>query len=452
MRGPSLILTLLGGLCLGVSFAGVIASTLGAIVLGIVGGWLLCTGLLLHHRMVGAFATSVFGMGISLYLARQHLNALHGGESICNIDATFDCDLVNTSAWSELFGVPTALLAFGFYAGVTAIAYLGWNGGEKYKAAPRLIWVAGWFATLFSTAMAVYSFQLGAWCLFCISLYVVALTLLSAGWVMRQHSEDTWEHGTFGALVGNNRDGSMVSGVVAGLLCLVAGMVFYDGKANENSAALAAGDPTALAGIYEAITGEIVLDGTEATYGDQSAPYMLVEWADFECPYCGKASADLKNMIDSNPHIQLRFKHYPLSAVCNEYIDGERHADACGAARAAECAGEQGLFWDLSSKMFKNQSYLSATDIEFMAKQVGLEMESLSECIAAERSLRAVRDDVVHAKRADVHGTPALFLKGTHGETWVKVRPESGKITALVSAHQSGVALPDPKPAEPHAH
>jgi len=452
MRGPSLILTVVGGLCLVVSANGSIGSALVAIILGIIGGWLLCTGLVLHNRMAGTFTTGLFGMGVSLYLARQHLSAMHGGESICNIDATFDCDRVNTSEWSEMFGVPTALLAFAFYAGVTAIAYLGWTGGEKNRAAPRLIWIAGWFASLFSVVMAVYSFQLGTWCLFCISLYVVALTILSAGWAMRLEGADTWEHSSISAMFGSAGDSSMVSGVVAGLLCLVAGMVVYDGKANENSAAVQAGDPTALSGIYEAVAGEIVLDGTEATYGDKSAPYLLVEWADFQCGYCGKAATDLKKMIDANPQIQLRLKHYPLSAVCNEYIEGKRHEHACGAARAAECAGEQGLFWDLSSKMFKNQKYLSPTDISFMAKQVGLDTDALSECLTDDRSLRAVRDDIVHAKRADVHGTPALFMKGTHGETWIKVRPESAKISALVNAHQSGVSLPEPEAAEPHVH
>jgi protein-disulfide isomerase/uncharacterized membrane protein len=441
-----------GGLGLLVSLSGVIGSALVTIALGIVSGWLICTGLLLKDRSLGSLSASLFGVAISAYLVKQHLIALDGGESICNIDATFNCDLINTSRWSEIGGIPTAMFAFAFYAGTATVSYLGWRGGDKNTAATRVLWVAAWFATLFSAAMAVVSFQLGSWCLFCISLYVVALVLLSAAWIARTQGEDRWQGSTLGALTGRNGDNTVGTGAVVGLVCLIAGMALYQGQSAQTDRAIEAGDSTALAQFLEMPTGEIVLDGTEAIYGKADAPYQLVEWADFECPYCGQAARELKQMIDESPHIQLRFKHYPISGICNEYITGDRHEHACGAARSAECAGEQGLFWDLASKMFMNQNYLSTADIQFMAKQIGLNMDDFNACVTADRSLRAVRDDVVHAKRADVHGTPALFLKGTHGDQWVKISPEVRAITAIVGAHREGKALPEPKAAEPHAH
>ena len=90
----------------------------------------------------------------------------------------------------------------------------------------------------------------------------------------------------------------------------------------------------------------VPLDGSEPVYGNPDAKYTVVEFADFECPYCGMVAPELKKIVDENPDVKLLFKHYPLSNVCNLNVAREGHANACAAAIASDCAGKQGKFWE----------------------------------------------------------------------------------------------------------
>lgn len=145
--------------------------------------------------------------------------------------------------------------------------------------------------------------------------------------------------------------------------------------------------------------------GDSPSKGATDALVTIVEWADFECPFCAVASPILNKAIARHQkHARLVFKHYPLSM----------HEHAEGAARAATAAGMQGKFWEFHALLFQNQQTLDEASLEKYAKQVGLDVAQFN----TDRKSEAVADRVAQdRKQADglgLKGTPTMYINGRH--------------------------------------
>lgn len=139
------------------------------------------------------------------------------------------------------------------------------------------------------------------------------------------------------------------------------------------------------------------------SYGNPEAPFTIVEFGDFECPYCGAAKPVLHDLIEgSEGQVRLIWRHFPLFTV---------HPFALTAALAAEAAGNQGAFWPMAGLLFKNQNSLDDASIVRYGKQLDLDTDQLVGD-AAQAYASAVRADYVEGIEAGVHGTPTLFVNG----------------------------------------
>jgi protein-disulfide isomerase/uncharacterized membrane protein len=429
--------------------AGVLLSNdnaLGALVSGIASGWLVCAGAVVMNRWAGVLLSSLTALSVSLYLGVQHAGL---ADSICSVSATFDCDKVNTSTYSELFGIPVATLGSGFYAAVALMAVLALRVGtaERYTRAAHLVAFGGLVSVGYSMFLAWASATLGAWCLFCISLYGLNALILVASWQLTQATDTGILAGAIDAIKGKN-DRSFGAMVGGGLVVLVAAM-WWNGSPDAPPSTATASD---LSKLFQATEGPVTLDGTEAALGPVSAPYTVLEFADLECPSCAASFPKLVTFAKANPDVRVLFKHYPISSLCNAEVQGERHKNSCAAAMAAECAREQGRFWDLTRLMFANQRDLDADGRGFMARQVGLDMAAFEACLARPDVDLGVRLDVSHAALVGVHATPSIYLQGISGDKWVAVRGGVEAMAALVDAHRSGQSIPAIPPATPHDH
>jgi len=414
------------------------AALLGAII----SIWVVTVGSGFLRRWLGLLVAGGSALMISLYLGVQHKGV--GGKSICSVNQTFDCDKVNSSAYAELFDIPIAFLGSSFYAGVIVLAILSLRSPGAYKSAANIVAAGAAGSVLYSLFLAYASFGLGAWCLFCISLYGLNAITLWLSWPLAKAND---EGILKGALSGGRSTNAFVG---AALVMLVGTMAWYSSGAEEIPEGDSVDDLSAL---FSATEGDLMLDGTEPTYGSDSAKYIVVEFADFECPYCARLFPDIHNLPKQDPDIQLMFKHYPLSGLCNEGLGTDRHKNACGAARAADCARRQGKFWELTRLMFKNQKHLDMEGIEIMAKQVGIDFEALEKCEADPLTDAKVRTDVAHGAAAGVHATPSLFLRGLYGSQWVLVTAGPKGVAKLVAAHKAGKEFPAVPPApKPHNH
>ena len=140
--------------------------------------------------------------------------------------------------------------------------------------------------------------------------------------------------------------------------------------------------------------------------GPDDAAITIVEFADFECPGCGKAYPILEKLLAKYPsHSRLVFKNYPLSI--------HKHAEK--AARAALAAGRQSKFWEMHGKLFEMQpNPPDDTALEKLAKELGLDLKKFNEDLASEAIADEVSRDRKHADAVKLESTPLIFINGRH--------------------------------------
>ncbi|MDO8559847.1 MAG: DsbA family protein [bacterium] len=140
--------------------------------------------------------------------------------------------------------------------------------------------------------------------------------------------------------------------------------------------------------------------------GALNAPVTIVEFYDFECPFCREA-APIVDLIAADPawagKVRFVFRHFPIP---------DAHPNAIPAGRAAECAYLQGKFMEMRQLLFANQARLRAADLPQYARQLQLDEDRFSRCLADPASYTAVEQDWRAGLRAGVEGTPTYFING----------------------------------------
>jgi protein-disulfide isomerase/Skp family chaperone for outer membrane proteins len=140
------------------------------------------------------------------------------------------------------------------------------------------------------------------------------------------------------------------------------------------------------------------------TLGPDDAPVTIVEFSDFECPFCGGLYPTLKE-VEKNYSGKMRvvYRQFPLTNV---------HPHAEKAAEASLCAFEQQRFWEFHDSMFGNQKELSIPDLKQRAVDLKLDTQKFNECIDSGREAAAIQKDIQEGARVGVTGTPAMFING----------------------------------------
>jgi Na+/H+ antiporter NhaA len=142
--------------------------------------------------------------------------------------------------------------------------------------------------------------------------------------------------------------------------------------------------------------------GRDHIRGPADAPLTLVEFADFECPFCARATGVGRELRDHfGDELRYVFRHLPLPDV---------HPHAELAAIAAEAAGVQGRFWEMHDLLFARQDELEAEDLVGYAAELGLDVEQFVRNLYDERHARRIRDDVASAEASGARGTPTFFV------------------------------------------
>jgi protein-disulfide isomerase len=184
-------------------------------------------------------------------------------------------------------------------------------------------------------------------------------------------------------------------------------------------------------------------EGDSPAKGPKDAPVVIVEWADFQCPYCGAAAPVLDKVTEQYPEdVRLVFKNYPLPS--------HEHSEI--AARAAVAAGKQGKFWEMHHALFENQqSGLDHDTILKLAKEVGVDEKKFVADWDSEAVADAVNADRKQAEKLDLRGTPMIYVNGRHFE----LEQRTGRNAApkpVPSAAPPASAAPAPSAAPPAPH
>jgi protein-disulfide isomerase len=137
--------------------------------------------------------------------------------------------------------------------------------------------------------------------------------------------------------------------------------------------------------------------------GPRDAPVTIVEYGDFQCPYCGQAEPVLRELLRDFGDVRYVWRHLPLNDV---------HPSAQLAAEAAEAAAAQGGFWDMHDRLLANQDALAPDDLLRHAAALGLDAERFEHDVGEHAGAARVADDVDSADLSGVSGTPTFFVNG----------------------------------------
>lgn len=143
--------------------------------------------------------------------------------------------------------------------------------------------------------------------------------------------------------------------------------------------------------------------GSAPSRGPRNAPVTIVEFADFECPYCARVVPTLKKLAERyGDKLRIAFRDYPLP----------NHTKAPKASEAAACAADQGQFWEMYEKLFAAGGKLEEVDLKRHAIDLGLDTAAFYECLDSGRKAAGIRDSVEIAQQLGISGTPAFYING----------------------------------------
>lgn len=148
----------------------------------------------------------------------------------------------------------------------------------------------------------------------------------------------------------------------------------------------------------------VPLGARDHIVGPPNAPVTLLEYGDFECPYCGRAHPIVKAVVKSlGKRLRFAFRHFPLAKI---------HPHALHAAEMAEAAGKHGLFWQMHDALFENQAALEDDDLVTNAAALGIDPEWAATALAEGLFREKVQEDFMSGVRSGVNGTPTFFING----------------------------------------
>ena len=146
----------------------------------------------------------------------------------------------------------------------------------------------------------------------------------------------------------------------------------------------------------------VPLNERDHVIGPETAPVTVVEYGDYECPYCGAAHPVTKALQHAmGDKLRFAYRHFPLSQI---------HPHSYQAAEAAEAAGAQERFWEMHDVLFENQTRLSTQELLAHAGALGLELERFAADLAQHRHAPKIREDFLSGVRSGVNGTPTFFI------------------------------------------
>jgi protein-disulfide isomerase/uncharacterized membrane protein len=365
--------------------------------------------------------TSFVGWIVSAYSVWHREVLLTSGTkegSFCSINSKIDCDVVALSKYAELFGFSTAGWALIFY-GVFFISAISLyfnlvdNATDRILFKNRLLFYFSGISLVPTSFLAFQSaFALKTLCLLCLALYVCNIVIFYFSLKNYQLTKPQSE-----PLVVNQA--FLIMGAVVALLNTGLFFVFqYSARGTGLS------KDVVDSAIYSHTIQKNRVFNTEnaPSTGPKDAKVTLVEFSDFQCPFCAVSARTLPVAIKKfEGQVRVVFKNYPLDSACNKNLEAGMHPLACFTAKAGWCffkeKGDE-AFFDFKKHLFANQDSIKTQDFVLnAAMERGMDKAKLIECIQDPATHETIVGQIEEGKAADIRGTPALFVNGKNVPT-----------------------------------
>jgi protein-disulfide isomerase len=156
--------------------------------------------------------------------------------------------------------------------------------------------------------------------------------------------------------------------------------------------------------LFEPPRHEVDLSAEDPAVGNPSAPVTIVEFSDFQCPFCQRLAPTIKQVQKTyGDKVRVVWKDFPLTQI---------HPQAFKAGEAAHCAGDQGKFWEFHDRLFANQDALQPSDLRKHASELGLNPTTFAACLDSSKHGERVRNGVALGSRLGVNSTPTTYING----------------------------------------
>lgn len=366
--------------------------------------------------IIAILILALIGFILSAILGDVGVNAISdlSHKSICNFNEAFNCDLVARSNYSSHFGIPNFLIGLVYY--FILVGLTSYKLANKEKFLPNLVVYIFW-VSLFSVLGSIYLYYVSSaviksFCIFCMGIYLVNILIFLVAFMAEKFSIKNLTNTLLADIktffISPTRTGLFIMVAIFGILLL-----YYF----NSHPILSKGNETGLKNgeilniDYSKTSAERLVTGPKTNPG-----ITVMMFTDYECPFCSKASFEVKKMLKNNPDIRLVFKDYPLDQSCNYNIPRPFHEYACKASICARCAAEQGKFWEYHDLLFENQGNINENSFNDFAKSLDLDMNKFQTCVNTLKPIDGIITDIDEATALGVNATPTLFFEGRKEE------------------------------------
>lgn len=358
------------------------------------------------RRLYAISILSLIGLGISVFMT-QHYYDLHNGtagfKSFCNLSKNMNCDIVTLSPFAVVAaGIPLATFAVGGFLSLFMLSLISYANSwrkEGIRALFFLSTMASFICLFYIVIMAVY---IKTFCILCLTIDILVFALLfltgslnPSKWTIRHLDFSKW---------------TVFSGLILGSFLVP--IVLLSSPENNlipKSKALIFVDS-----ILSTPKVSVKIDSSLPSIGNINAPITIVEFSDFQCPYCRLGAINVNSLMNRfQNQIRLIFRNFPLNQNCNSMVQSVVHPAACEAARVAVCGFKQGKFQAVYETLFDHQSFLVAGGTFNLVNKIpGLNESQLRSCEASPEANILIHQDVEEARNLGIQSTPTFFVNG----------------------------------------
>ncbi len=353
--------------------------------------------------LIGFFLSAA--LSIHFYSVRSGLSSFH---SSCNFSSSWDCDAVALSSYAEgVLGIPLSSFSAGWFLAALLLSLIA-RDLLKRKMTVRLLLGMSAVSALFSVFyLGVMMFRLKTFCLLCLGVDLVSWGSLGVAFFLDREFRSS--------AAAPSHQHSPQKFLWAWIAVCMAGSILFLRLWQETSFSQREID-RAVQEILDEKKVALEAHPLTPSLGPVNAPIEIVEFSDFQCPYCQKGAYTLSALTRKYPgKIRILFKNYPLNSACNRKVQHRGHEFACEAARAAMCAQRFQRFEPVYEKLFESQERLSSKTIRDILAQSGLSESEISSCqeISSDSPLQtAIAKDIEEAIALEIESTPTFFING----------------------------------------
>ena len=379
-----------------------------------------------HLYIISALLV-VLGIVTSWWLLDLYTNLLSGTgtlESACHTiaNAGGGCETIALSSYSKLGSLPIAAVALAYF--LVQIFLLLWMllFEENRQGLLQTSFLFSSLALPVTFCMMFISFFLVQdLCLMCSLIWLINLLL----WPIFAHllgyysfpfkfelNTKSFSINPFSDTTqANVSKRALITSVIVFAIALLISHTYTNKNIKENPA-----DIRRIVSMYQKAPAvflpEKAYEGHVKGEGAKNAIITILNFSDFQCPYCKKAAINFKTFyIKNKKDIHFVYRHYPLDPSCNPTIKDGMFL-SCKIAAAAECAGQQGKFYEMHDRAFDMQKNMSSSKLKELSEDMNLNMAEYEACITNPETQKKIQQDISFAELANIQATPTFIING----------------------------------------